>query len=110
MATRRAGVTIEESIRTAVKEGVREAVSQLRGMLTSGTDDLQSVPKAARAVGLHPSTVREQYLARLTKYGSGRKVRISVAELRQLMRVEASGEEVDLDARADALEKKGRRR
>lgn len=106
-------MSTDEAIRGILRSELRQLEERLERKIGEGVfagPDLLSVPKAAQAVGLHPSTVRAQYLGRLTKYGSGRKVRVSVAELRQLMRVEASGEEVDLDAKADALEKKGRRR
>jgi hypothetical protein len=102
-------VSIEDSIRTAVREEIRGVEERLCRLLSGATgDDLLSIPKAARACGLHPSTVRAQFLGRLTKYRAGRTLRISVSELRQLMRVAASGEE-SADAIADRIERKVRR-
>jgi hypothetical protein len=100
--------TIEESIRAAVRDEMRGVSEKLERLLGGAGEDLLSIPKAARACGLHPSTVRAQFLGRLTKYRAGRTLRISVSELRQLMRVAASGEE-SADAIADRIERKARR-
>lgn len=97
---------LQEEIRTAVREELRafreELLREVRG---GSSEDLTTVPRAAKACGLHPVTVRRQYLAKLRTYGKGRMLRISVAELRRAM---AEDSAVDVDARAAEI-RKGRR-
>ncbi|MDQ3223665.1 MAG: hypothetical protein M3Q75_09390 [Gemmatimonadota bacterium] len=102
----------QEEIRAAVREEVRPLIEELKQLLRggAGADDLATVTKAAKACGLHPDTVRKNYLPKLKKYGAGRTLRISVAELRQVM-AEDRVSEVDVDALAEAITKgKGGRR
>jgi hypothetical protein len=104
-------MSIEDAIAAAVEARLSKRLERIeKALALGGGDDLCSVPKAAKAVGLHPSTVRAQYLKRLTVYGHGKLVRISVSELRAVLRNEAGGD-ADLEARAASIaaSKRGRR-
>lgn len=102
-------MSIEDAIAAAVEARLSKRLERIEKALALGGEDLADLKTAAKAVGLHPDTVRKKYLKKLKVHGKGRGRRISVAELRQRMLEEAGAEVSDseLDRRADALARGG---
>lgn len=101
-------MNLEDVIADAVERRIGARLDRLERLLQGegGSQDLTTVPKAAKACGIHAVTVRKLYLPRLTKYRAGRTVRISVAELRRAMEEDAAG---DAEAVAERIYRRGRK-
>lgn len=106
-------MTIEDTIRTVVREEIRAAVRELAEELRGATapaGHLLSYAEAAVYTGFGTSTIQDMVRSgRLNKYGEGRRVRVSREELDRIMapKPRAVPSEADLDARAERLAKGG---
>jgi hypothetical protein len=101
-------VSTDDAIRGIVRAELRSLEERLERFLGDGrADDLLSIPKAAKVVDLSADTVRRRYLPRLKRYGAGRLLKVSVAELRRLM-AEDAGYCADVDDVVKRLEQKRR--
>lgn len=100
----------QEEIRAAVREELRAFREELLRsvQVAGGTEDLTTITLAAKACGISADTVHKHYLPRIRKYGRGKRIRISVAELRKAMAEEREGE-IDVEAMAERITKRGRR-
>lgn len=100
-------MNIDELIRSAVRAELAAFEERMERRIQGEgrAQDLTTVPKAAKACGLHATTVREKYLPRIKKYGNGRTLRISIADLRAAM---ADDTGIDPDAVAERIHRSRR--
>jgi excisionase family DNA binding protein len=101
------------SLQTALRDVVRGEIAKLRRDTPPSAVSYLSTSEAARRVAVHPATIRAWITQGvLGSHRAGREIRVRVDELDAAMaRMGADGpEEIDLDASAEAIIARGRKR
>jgi excisionase family DNA binding protein len=112
--------SLDEALRTLVRDVVRE---ELRAQASATSRDTQetsqqdavyiSTRQAAKIAGVHPATIRDwMHRGLLQEHHAGRELRVHSGELHALMRgaKKAPSQVIDLDARADEILSRAKRR
>jgi excisionase family DNA binding protein len=101
------------SLQSSLRDVVSGELAKLRRDAPAGAASYLSTSEAARRVAVHAATIRA-WIAQgvLGSYRAGREIRVRVDELDAAMARmgAASPEEVDLDACAEAIVARGRKR
>lgn len=97
-----------DALRALIAEVVREEIAKALAAAKPSNDEYLSAAAAAKVAGVHPATIRSWVRdGRLPEHRAGNRVRVSRADLEELLRAGPRRAEADLSPEALARQRFG---